>query len=226
VFFDDFDGGELAAHWQVSGADPESFIVEEGVLLSMNNQLGGLSGENAKNVFSLSEALPAGDFDAIARFSGEFATGRDRAEFGLWADSENFLVARLVGEANGSGCSNISLDFLKHVRGEETIFRIPLRGKIGCGGPSAEDFSAVLSMIESSGATMVISKRGRQYSASLQFGGEVDGAGNPVTYTTPTLSSLRVPGPLSFASGKSQANRPGEILVLWDSIEVISIPSD
>lgn len=226
VFLDDFEGNELADHWQISNPDPDSFVVEDGSLLSINNAVGGLSEKDGRNIFTLSQDMPSGDFDATIRFRAELSTGEDRVDFGLRKDDQNSIFVRLWASDGSGTCSDIAITLHKLSRGEDTYFTTPIRGKLGCSGPSPQQYEAVKSTIQELGATITLSKRGRKYQAALQISGEEADDGTPISYTTDSLSSLRSPGALSFAIGKNRSNAPGEILLFFDSVEVIEFAAD
>ncbi len=75
VFRDDFNGEDLADHWEVLKPNPDAFIVEDGSLLIVSGTPGSLANETVENVFRLSEPLPKGDWTITAKFSVEFQTG-------------------------------------------------------------------------------------------------------------------------------------------------------
>ena len=73
---DDFDGRELGESWEVLSPDPESYIVEDDVLLTATSGAASLTNNEPNNVFRWNEPLPRGDFDLAVDFTSEF----DQAE--------------------------------------------------------------------------------------------------------------------------------------------------
>ena len=61
-FRDDFDGAELADHWEVLNSNPDTFIVEDGQLLIVSASPGSLGEDTVANLFRLNIALPKGDW--------------------------------------------------------------------------------------------------------------------------------------------------------------------
>ncbi len=223
VFLDDFDGTELKPHWSVQNADLDSYIVENGELLAINSDIGGLDVAETRNVFTLAEALPEGDWDATITFKAELKTGRDQLQFGLSKDTGNGLFASLLTfESSNSSCAYYILNASKISGGEVVGFDLPLnrsamRGKCGS---RFESLSSIVAPLAENPGYISMHKRGRSYHFSA-YVGERDEAGKPIIYTTEPLTSLRVPGKLSFAIGKSDS-APGEIAAMVDKVEIIS----
>lgn len=123
VFRDDFDGEELAEHWEVQNPDPDSYIVEEGRLLMMSNSVAGFHSATMPNMLTLKQTLPSGDWDAKITFSGELGADYEWLWLGLRKDEKNFLSSLFYSTKDGasSASSNVvNLRISKHVRGNET----------------------------------------------------------------------------------------------------------
>jgi outer membrane protein OmpA-like peptidoglycan-associated protein len=67
-----------------------------------------------------------------------------------------------------------------------------------------------------------LTKRGRDYRASLQIEGEVDDSNNPVIYETDVLTSLRPPGAPAIAVGQWE-EASGETLIYVDSVSIETV---
>lgn len=214
VFFDDFDGLDLAETWVVNNPNPDAYIVEDGVLLMLNNAKGGFDNPQSQNLIQLTEKLPKGDWDARLSFTAELATGRDRVLFGLRRDDQNWLAANLhYVEAY---CSEVILSVIKMSGGEATRFDTPVSKACN---DEPRKYAAKLA---DTPMTLVLSKRGRSYNAALQVEGEQDAEGKPVTYETDRLTSLRSPGDLVLAVDKFDEAQ-GEILAHVDAVEIETV---
>ncbi|MER3356912.1 MAG: VWA domain-containing protein [Hoeflea sp. D1-CHI-28] len=229
VYVENFDGASFVENWTVKNEALDSYIVEAGELLAINTAVGGFDVGDTRNLFTLDSPLPDGDWDAEVTFTTEFKTGRDRFQFGLWADAENSLVGTLWTErASGSllnACSFIALSNTKQSGGEATMFDMPVRGavKTGCGNRgSGFDYEASVEALTGTPLTMTLHKRGRAYHISANLG-ELDENDEPVIYETEPLTSLRAPGTLAFAVGKWE-DAQGEVAVMVDKVEIFTVP--
>jgi len=92
VYFEDnFDGEELADHWEVVKPNPDAFIVEDDVLMVVSGTVGLLASETVENVFRLSKPLPKGDWTITAKVSVEFQAGHERTFIGIVENGDNHL---------------------------------------------------------------------------------------------------------------------------------------
>lgn len=221
-FEDDFDGTDLSDAWQVAGANPDAFIVEDGQLMMVSSKVNLFDTDPAENIVTLAGDLPSGDWDMIADVKGELKTGADGIQFGLYKDNANFLTAYLWNQGTGTGddCGRLVLRLSKVAGGEATQFDASIAGTEKCGYGIGNHAEALRSFAED-GARITFSKRGRDYSASIVLPGVlVDGA--PVEAATETLTSLRVPGKPSLIVGKYR-QADGEILTFFDKVEIVSV---
>ncbi|MEQ8346604.1 MAG: VWA domain-containing protein [Sneathiellaceae bacterium] len=214
VFFDDFEGLDLAEQWVVNNPNPDAYIVEDNVLLMLNGGTGGFGAPEAQNLVQLSEALPKGDWDAKMTFTVELATGRDRVTFGLRKDAENWLAATL--SYTEAYCSAVTLSLVKMTGGKATSFDHAVSAECNA-VPKA--FAAKLADTPS---TLTLQKRGRSYAAQLQIADDLDKDGTQILYQTDRLTSLRAPGSLTVGVDKYE-DRQGEILIHIDSIEIETV---
>jgi len=222
-FVDEFDGGELAGHWEMLSPQPDSWLVENGALLLLNTAIGGFNVADASNLLRLDPPALDGDWDLQMTLTGQLKTGRDRVEIGLWDSPGNYLVARLWTERSDvGGCSNLAVTIEKASNGETTRFTRPLRGAIGCGGPPRSVFDDWVGRLEQVPATLVLAKRGRTYSARLEVAGEHTEDGQPEVHETDSLTSLRLPGDPVITVGKHQ-NAQGEVVIFIDRVEILGV---
>ncbi|WP_420407516.1 vWA domain-containing protein [Hoeflea sp.] len=222
IFVDDFDGTELQPHWSVQNSDTDAYIVENGELLTISGQVGGFNSAETANIFVLNEALPDGDWDAKLTFSAELKTGRDGFQFGLFKDHDNGLYATLwTKKAGNPACSNIGLTASKWANGEETLFEIPLMGRLGCFVEGKKDIFAFYDSLAETPSTITMHKRGRSYFFTGDFGRRNED-GEPIIFETEPLTSLRTPGNLAITLGK-RAKAKGEIAAMIDKVEIFSV---
>jgi Ca-activated chloride channel homolog len=223
VFFDDFDGADLAEHWVVNNPNPDGYIVENGNLLMVNSTVGGFSTTTTSNLIQLERDLPEGDWDAHVTFSGEFKSLRDQLGIGLRADEKNFLSAHLFSSTYNTGSSSsgdnrklMNLRLLKVSNGTETVADKVLGEAKGFDTSKPVGFSVK--------GKLTLSKRGRSYVTSFRPDGEVGEDGKQVVHETQALTSLRSPGKFTFTVGKYN-DAVGETEVKIESIEIETVKS-
>jgi Ca-activated chloride channel homolog len=221
VFADDFDGTALGEHWQVANEKPDGYVVENGELLASVTGEGGFRKGMTPNRFQLSQPLPAGDWDMVLDTKPTFATGRDSAWLGVYQDEKNFVAAHL--SSSMGHCSELVLSIVKRTNGEESLFNKRVAGSPTC-GYGKEDVPAVVKKLGENGAKLVLSKRGRRYTASIELKAGVL-SDKPVTMTTDEVSVVRLTGAPAFAVGQFEA-RKGETLMSVDRFAILSVPPD
>lgn len=220
VFFDDFDGADLAETWTVNNPNPDGYIVENGNLLMVNGALGGFSTTDGANLIQLETDLPADDWDVKLVFDGEFKSLKDLLEIGLRTDEKNYLSAAVVSSTYNTGSSSsgdnratMALILRKMSNGTETLADASVQQKNrDTSNPVGFTFKG----------TLTLSKRGRAYSASLVQEGEKDADGNQVVHKTDSLTSLRSPGKLMLTAAK-HAQAEGEFQVNIGSVEIETV---
>lgn len=227
VFVDEFDGTALAPHWSVTNADEESYIVENGELLTVSSAIGGADVPDTRNVFTLTAPLPDGDWDAVVTFKAEFKTTRDRFQFGFWKDAENSLVGGLwAGLDRYNRCAAFFLRSNKRGSGEDAQFDTPLRnhGDAACDGVnlSKEAYPGAMEALATTATTLTMHKRGRAYHFSADLGEKRDD-GTPIIYETSSFTSLRPPGGLSLMLGLWNKEGSGEVAAMIDRVEVFAV---
>lgn len=218
-FEDEFGGAELSNSWTIINPDPDAYIVDAGELLIASADVGGFRDDQTKNIVVQQEALPNGDWNINYYLKGDLKTGRDSIWFGLYKDAGSSMSGHLWIGRFGHGCANATLELVKRANGVETIFAEPVRGNGGCSGVSLEELDAFLENLSTKQMALTISKRGREYSASLRIEDEMGEDGKQRVYRTDALTSLRSPGQPALAIGKwEEAN--GEVLVYLDRFEI------
>jgi len=115
-FRDDFDGEELAEHWEVLNPDPDSYIVEDGKLLIIGATAGRLEGGKVPNIIRLTKPLPKGDWVITVKFTVGYQTGKESSFLSLYENKDNFLA---IGYDSWS--------YYEKVRGGQERFSIAVR---------------------------------------------------------------------------------------------------
>lgn len=222
LWVEEFEGEDLTPPWQMINPNPDAYLVEDGTLLILASKPNPYSNDESENLLIRDEKLPRGDWDISMKFTAEMKTGADFVGLGLRKDGQNYMLAGLYNTwREGFNCGNVGVGIYKRLKGEMTKFEVAVSE--GC-DPSAH--RGVVSTVAEKGATLTLSKRGRSYSASVMFEGVTDDSGKPVVWRTPPLTTLRVPGPLTIGVNKWDADAPGEVLVLIDSIRMEKVTGE
>lgn len=213
VFEDPFDGTDLdAKHWQVINPNPDSYLVENGALLTVSSTPGGLANSDLQNIFKYVDPLPDGDYTVTVSLRMEFATGKEQFQVGLMDDASNYIVSSVVAAAN---CCNSTIDLkLDKVSGGQAAgFDLPAVRL-----PSTDTFAKEANGVEQP-ITLKLIKQGHTLKAALTFAGLKDDAGNPMVVTTDPVTSLRPPKSLAMALSQS-ADGSGETTAYVDSVTI------
>lgn len=218
VFEDDFEGGELAGHWQILAPDPEAFIVEDGALLALGKAQGQLDKPDHPNVFTLELPPPGGDWTLSAVFDGDLQTGREEINLGLYDEPGSAVYARF-GTDTGACCIGSSkysyfwLTVEKFSGGERTHFQSQVGDRVATRDMNFAAFA------ESSPRpfTLQLVKSGRSYMARLRRAGETDEDGNPKWYETEVVTALRAPKTIALTVGQHDQVK-GETVWFIDKI--------
>lgn len=216
-FFDDFDGEDLAEHWEVFNPNPDAFIVEEGELLAISSDPASFADENIENLFRLIEPMPKGDWVATARFSVDFQTVQERIFFGLYDDKDNYMVGELstgMGSCYPGGSRSMHL-YLTPTKA--------VRGKVTTGGNEVwsikrcDKYTFNVGMAQGQPFVLRLEKKGRSYISSIMMEGDEE----PKWIEVPGMKLLRSKG--NLAIGLYQVKKgEGEtsLTVDWVKIEV------
>ncbi len=221
-FRDDFDGEELAEHWSIENPDPDSFIVEDGVLTMLSTSKGGFAREQAANVITYTGEMPKGDWDAEITFTGDITATHNRLHFGLMKDSKNYMASAFYAYAHGTGCTSSRVYLVKNSKGKvdqvEKLYRAN-NGQCYTTKPLGnEDWQSIVADHAEKPMKITLSKRGRNYTSKGEMFGINLPTGEPFIVKTSQFTALRSPGDLSF-----QIDRPagsGEILLNIDSVVI------
>lgn len=221
VFEDEFDGGDLAEHWQVKNPNPDAFIVEDGQLLTIASSKAGFGIPEAPNIMLLAQDLPEGDWELNATVKAEFQTAVDGVWLGLYKDEQNYIAARLYASGDKYYGWGLNLQVIKAAGGELANFDNKVRG-LGCNvcGPDRmfPNFAATIAMP----MKLSLVKQGRKFFARLAIAGDVDKAGKQVVHETEAVSSLRLPGGPALAAAQNDKTG-GETLFYIDRVEIAAL---
>ncbi|PQO24329.1 hypothetical protein C2I36_03480 [Rhodobacteraceae bacterium WD3A24] len=195
---DDFDRAELGESWEVINPEPNNYIVDDSTLLTLTTVPTFVGQENQTNVFRwVGQPLPDGDWDMSVEFTSEFTTRRSTIEMGIYEDRQNFVVTALYGD--GSSNDRIILQVTSNVGGEKSDVNVTFADDACC--PRDYDIDAVLANLDENGGTLVLRKRGRDYSAEIRTDGWVAREGQENPLRTDPLTVLRAGGRPVLYSG-------------------------
>lgn len=215
-FIDEFDGTKLAEDWDVANPKAANFGVEKGKLLAFISGASGFRNGTSANRFQLKKELPGGDWDLELDMRPEFASSSDGTWLGVYKDDKNFIGAYLW--ANTGYCSELTVSIVKRTDGEETIFNRRVAGSTTCGF-GKENVPAVLKQLTDKGGKLLLSKRGRQYTATAVMNPGVLGE-KAVEVTTDALSVLRLSGDPAFMVAQHEAKK-GETLISVERFRIL-----
>jgi hypothetical protein len=218
VFEEKFDGQKLSADsWEMLNADPNQYIVEKGELMMVNAGAGGFQHKAGKNILRLLRDMPDGDWDVVIDAKLLFQTRSDQFSIGLMTDDKNYLSANVSW--TGMTCNQVTVGINRVSDGAET--KASKLYSAVCQSPFGEEkVETVVKAMDTNGVRLVLMKRERKYSASLEVKGWTDAKKNPRKITTDELTSLRSPGRLSFHVGKIDARAPSETNVRIDEVVI------
>ncbi len=226
-FRDDFDGEDLADHWEIMNPNPDAFIVEDGKLVMISTVAANITDEKIENAFRLTKGMPEGDWDAVVKLVPEIQTFQERMYLSYMKDSKNQLNA-IVDVAVGLSWETPYAYMYgeKHSKGKVTEFgRMALQGP-QTGQNAATKLAEQLKWFKNNARAIYlkISKRGRSYVVSSKIEGDAttkDGK-EPEWVSVQKLTSLRPPGTNLVLAFPQRVQTAGEsiIAVDWVKIEV------
>jgi hypothetical protein len=220
-FEDDFVGEDLMSDWSVINGDDELYIVEDDELLLIGSTLQSFSNPDASNIFTLDKELPKGDWDINLDLKIKMQTGADMFEIGLFKDHENHLAVQYYLDL-GDWCKRIAATFNKFSKGKPTSSTQLISANSGhCGSKVNPDTQRMIDTHINDGFRLTFSKRGREYSTLIVLNG-ISIEGQPLSFQSDILTSLRSPGNPAFLAGQFR-EVGGETLVHIDRFEIISI---
>ena len=227
VFRDDFNGDELADHWDVINPNPDAFIVEDGKLLVISKVAATITGEKVENTFRLTKGMPEGDWDAVVKLVPEIQTFQERMYLSYMKDGKNLLNAFMDVAVGLSWSTPYSHMYgQKYSKGKLTQFgRMTLQGP-QTGHNEATMLAKQVKWFKNNvrAIYLKISKRGRSYVVSTKIEGDAttkDGK-KPEWVSVQKLTSLRPPGTNLVLAFPQRVQTAGEsiIAVDWVKIEV------
>ena len=223
IFDEKFDGKDLSGEqWEMLNRNADRYIVEKGELMMVNPTAGGLNHKGGVNILRLKDELPDGDWDIVVDAKLKFQTLSDAFDLGLMTDEKNFLRVSATW-TGGDSCNKIELRISRAASGEETRAEKTFSGSgCGLGAFGNEDTKSIVKAMETNGVRMVLMKRDRKYSGTLEIINWTDGKKNPRKITTDELTSLRIPGRLALHVGKLDPKRPSETGVRIDQIQILA----
>ncbi len=216
---DDFDGRELGESWEVLSPDPESYIVEDGVLLTATSGAASLTNNEPNNVFRWNEELPRGDFDLAVDFTSEFDQAmRASMEIAIHDSRDDLVSAHLLRD--GSSNNVLYLQVKKVIDGDVTRERVRVATGACC--PRRFNMDEVLANVENKGGRLILQRRGRKFAARLELNGWTPNEKAPSTFTTDELLVLRPKGKPALHAGTwgGHYGRVGQTITYFDRIEI------
>jgi len=210
VFFDDFNGDQLASHWEVINQDEDSYIVEEGTLLSIASGGANLSKGNVSNIFRMTTKMPKGNWTATIKYRMPYQTGRETPFLALYGDKDNYIAAFANAWSYYSGTrgSRLYLGSKKVVKGKSSRF-----SDVMWGGSSGKPFSAD---DLPNPFILRITKSGHSYTAAVQ----IKQGAETTWIERASLTAIRQPGNLAFGIYQSEkVNGETPMSVDWVKIE-------
>lgn len=235
-FHDPFDGRELAEHWTAINADENKYVLENGAIFAL--QSGGTahpSNEATENVFVANGIMPDRDFDLSLRVKLDPKTGYENVWLGLWAGANNYLAANLSVYTKGCGASlYLKVENRRTLAGsekpDETSFTNglldgPIVKRI-CDKKGRAAGDQVIAVLNESGFTLGLSRRGFRYHASITLDvppgtGETDDGGTE-TYRTASVSRVAPFGQPFFMLGQSGKAGNGETSALFEDLRIVT----
>ena len=209
IFLDNFDGDGLAPHWEVLNEDADSYIVEDGAVLSIATGVGSLSKGTATNIFRLKNELPKGDWVATMEYRMPYQTGRETPYLAIYEDKDNYIFASGGAWSYYSGTSGARLYLTgsKIVKGKSNYASNVVWG--GADGVAFNEEEAPNPFV------LRLTKKGRSYTPAIRLSN-----GTEATWKEfQTITLLRPKGGLAF--GIVQAEKvKGETPLLVDVVKI------
>ncbi|MEL7542803.1 MAG: VWA domain-containing protein [Pseudomonadota bacterium] len=197
IFEDDFSGSALSENWEVLNEDAEVYIVEDGKLLASTGAAGMPGYGKPNNIFRLKQDAPRGDFDISVNFTGELQSRKAQLTVGLYADPKNLVTAEVYRSGNSN--NELILRVRKIIKGKKADQRVRVATGSCC--PRSFDMVDVLKNIETKGGRLTLQRRGRKFSARIDWNGWTPNAKSPASVTTDEVVVLRAPGKPAFNAG-------------------------
>jgi len=176
IFADEFDGDDLAAAWQVTTPDPDSYIVEDGELLVITSTSAGddeVAAGIFPNIFTLDTELPKGDWVMSLKFSVELQTARESLGFGLMDAYDNYVLGHIYTAGDGNYGWSLNAQLKKRSGDKINKFSRAL-ASLGCNVCGADrQFANFVDSLKMPIEAQLI-KTGRQYTLQAKLADATD----------------------------------------------------
>ncbi|HUS96428.1 MAG TPA: caspase family protein [Hyphomicrobiaceae bacterium] len=229
-FFDDFNGPDLAKHWDIMNPDPDAYIVENGMLTVLLSNVPKPSVDTIPNIFRLLKPIPKGDWTLTAKLDFLPQTMSEWLSIGVMKRDGGGITTSLQMHT-----SSYARDTRVYVRGDKktrkpSVFSHELLKFWVTDGRNiksrSQDFKGKVKSVY-----LRLRKTGRRYTSFVKFDpGERADPKKPIAadwISLPKLTSLRVPGDrftLQFRTTRIDTHLPesteGLVSVDWVKIEV------
>jgi Ca-activated chloride channel family protein len=210
-FRDDFNGSELAKHWEVINPNTDAFIVEDGNLLVVGSSIAALDNAKSENIFRLKKPMPKGNWVVTMKFSYQYQTGREIPYLAIYDSEKNYVASFAYSWSyyGGTRGSRMWMAGHKMSKGKKKDF-----SKVIWGGASGKPFTAD----QPPNPILVrLTKRGRSYIPAVKLlGGK-----SPKWVEHDKFTILRQKGGLAFGIYQGQKTTNETTMnVDWIKIEV------
>ncbi len=224
-FEDNFDGEDLGPDWEIVNPNPDSYLVEQGILTMIAKDGKSATYVDAENILRLNKPIPDGDWTMTVRVLFTPQTMGEQIRVGVAKDNENSLLTSLRMKNYNYAFTETFVHGDKLARGEATGFarsllNIEARDLEVRSGQFSDRVKAVQLRLE---------KSGRNYVSAMRFESTNPGAEGAISeewFTVQQLSSLRAPGDaftIVFGSNSNDytpGGGEGLIEVDWVKVEV------
>jgi hypothetical protein len=209
---EDFDDYDLLDPWVIDNPNPENYVVDGGELIHIGQNSNSWRSKEPSNLFVRDDEVPRGNWDMSVDFKAEYKTFADVMRFGVRKDSENYIVATLSNANYNDGWTGcyLKLGIHKRVGGEITSFTTMVSSNCD------ETYNPAINALETNGATLTLSKRGRDFSASFEI------PSLELKAYTQKVKVLRVPGYVALGAGY-WGEGDHENAFYYDRIEMVRV---
>jgi hypothetical protein len=220
-FEDNFDGEELADHWEVINPNPNGFIVEDGNLLVVTGAAGHLPEENVENLFLLHKNLPKGDWSITMRVKAVPQAKAETIILGLYQGKDDYILSKPLFRDFHWTSILIALQTISRSRGKDVSFtkNIYVGNKTHVDGVGTDWAKEVNHLPQP--LLVRLEKRGRQYVSMIKL----EGLEKPAWVEMEKLTVLRAKGQpvIGFYQDKHsyKGNGQASIEIEWIKIEAI-----
>ncbi len=217
VFEETFDGPALKAEWRAENPIPEltAFTPSGSLFVAAIGEAPHFQKAEATNRFVLDHPLPEGDFDLVLDFKLNVQTMREGVTLSLFNAAHDQVGAHMWLDPKGCGILlNLSLFRISGTDEdpEKTSFDTNLFGGPWvdgvCDAEGRARGDAIVEALGQDGARLLLKRRGREITASLEM--RDPATGESLGYTTESITMLRLSGAASLLGGHGHKAVPGE----------------